>query len=135
MQNLRLDPTGLAKPGETRGSMGTGPGVDHQEAAGQVFGQFWNRTEQFFRSKPGPLAGHLDLLLTLCATSIGSESYLIIEKLLHSLHMWCDTLESRSHFRATAAAAEGALRAHAVTPKGLQSPVIARAAVAVVFFT
>jgi len=64
-QNRRLDPTGLAKPGETRGLMGTGPGLAHQESAGRGFGWVWNRTDQFLRSKPGPLAGHPDPLLTL----------------------------------------------------------------------
>jgi len=65
MQNRRLDPTGLAKPGETHGLTGTGPGLDRQEAAGRVFGRFWNRNEPFFRSKPAPLAGYPDPLLTL----------------------------------------------------------------------
>ena len=36
-----------------------------QESAGRVFGRFWNRTDLFLRSKPGPLAGYLDPLLTL----------------------------------------------------------------------
>jgi len=65
MQNRRLDPTGLAKPGETRGLTGTGPGLARQESAGRVFGRFWNRTDPFLRSKPGPLAGYPDPLLTL----------------------------------------------------------------------
>jgi len=64
-QNRRLEPTGIAKPGETRGLTGTGPGLARQESAGRVFGRFWNRTDPFLRSKPGPLAGYLDPLLTL----------------------------------------------------------------------
>ena len=64
-QNRRLEPTGLAKPGETRGLTGTGPGLARQESAGRVFGWFWNRTDPFSRSKPGPLAGYPDPLLTL----------------------------------------------------------------------
>ena len=64
-QNRRLDPTGIAKPGETRGLTGTGPGLARQESAGRVFGRFWNRTDPFLRSKPGPLAGYPDPLLTL----------------------------------------------------------------------
>ena len=56
---------GLAKPGETRGLTGTGPGLARQESAGRVFGRFWNRTDPFLRSKPGPLAGYPDPLLTL----------------------------------------------------------------------
>jgi hypothetical protein len=64
-QNWRLEPTGLAKPGETHRVMGTGPGLACQESAGRVFGRFWNRTDLFFWSKPGPLAGYLDPLLTL----------------------------------------------------------------------
>jgi len=65
MQNRRLDPTCLAKHSETHRLMGTRLGLDRQEAVGRVFGRFWNRTETFFRSKPGPLAGYLDPLLTL----------------------------------------------------------------------
>jgi hypothetical protein len=33
--------------------------------AGLVFGRVWNRTELTHQSKPGPLAGYRDLLLTL----------------------------------------------------------------------
>ena len=65
MQNRRLDQMGLAKPGETRGLTGTGPGLARQESAGQVFGRFWNRTNQFLRFKPGLLVGYLDPSLTL----------------------------------------------------------------------
>ena len=65
MQNRRLDSTDLAKPGETRGLTGTGPGLARQESPGQVFGRVWNRTDPFLRSKPRPLAGHPDPLLTL----------------------------------------------------------------------
>ena len=61
----RLDLTGQTKPSETRSLTGTGPGLDCQEAADQVFGQFWNWTEPLFWSKPGPLAGYPDPLLTL----------------------------------------------------------------------
>jgi hypothetical protein len=64
-QNRRLQPTGLAKPGETRGLTGTGPGLARQESAGRVFGRFWNRTDPFLPSKPGQLAGYPDPLLTL----------------------------------------------------------------------
>jgi len=64
-QNRRLEPTGLAKPGKIRGLTGKGPGLARQVAAGRVFGQFWNRTEQVFWSEPGPLAGYPDPLLTL----------------------------------------------------------------------
>jgi hypothetical protein len=69
-QNRRLEPTGLAKPGETRGLTGTGPGLARQESAGRVFGRFWNRTDPFLRSKPGPLAGYPDPLLTLLSGSV-----------------------------------------------------------------
>jgi hypothetical protein len=64
-QNRRLEPTGLAEAGETRGLTGTGPGLAHQESAGRVFGRFWNQTDPFLRSKPGPLAGYPVPLLTL----------------------------------------------------------------------
>jgi hypothetical protein len=69
-QNRRLEPTGLAKPSETRGLMGTGPGLAPQESAGRVFGQFWNLTDLFLRSKPGPLACYPDPLLTLAASEL-----------------------------------------------------------------
>jgi hypothetical protein len=65
MQNLRLEPSGLAKPGETRWLTGTGPGLARQESAARVFGRFWNRTDLFLRSKPGPLAGYPDPLVTV----------------------------------------------------------------------
>jgi len=67
-QNRRLEPTGLAKPGESCGLMGTGPGLARQESAGWVFGQFWIRTNPFLRSKPGPLVGYPDPLLTIART-------------------------------------------------------------------
>ena len=45
--NWRLEPTGPANTGKTRAFMGTGPGLACQDAAGPVFGEIWNRTEQF----------------------------------------------------------------------------------------
>ena len=66
-QNRRLEPTGLAKPFKPRGLTGTCPGLARQDAAEKVFGWFWNRTELFFRFKPGPLAGYPDPFLTLGA--------------------------------------------------------------------
>jgi hypothetical protein len=42
-----------------------GTDLARQEAPCRVFGRFWNRTESFFRSKPGPLAGYPDPLLPL----------------------------------------------------------------------
>jgi hypothetical protein len=62
--NRRLEPTGLAEPGETRGLTGTGPGLARQESAGRVFGPFGNRTDQFLRPKPGPVAN------TRCTSAI-----------------------------------------------------------------
>jgi len=47
---------------------GVGPGLDNQEAAVQVCGRFWNRTELFFRSKSGSLAVYPDQLVTLPET-------------------------------------------------------------------
>jgi len=69
-QNRRLVPTGLAKPGETRGLTGTVPGLDRQEAAGRVYGPFWNASAPFFQSNPGPMAGYPDLLLTPVRVSV-----------------------------------------------------------------
>jgi len=68
-------------------------------------------------------------LLSPSSITIGSESFLYVEKLVQSLHIWCDAPESMTHFGAAAA------RAEAVSQKGSQSPVVARAAVAVAFFT
>jgi hypothetical protein len=56
---------GLAKLGKTRRLTGLWPGLDHQEAAGLVFGWVWNETEPFFLPKTGLLAGYPALLLTL----------------------------------------------------------------------
>jgi len=82
MQNRRLERTGLAKPGKTRGSLGMGPGLAPQEAEGRVFGRFWNRTELFGWSKPGPLAGYPDPLLTLGTSDVslleGATNFLYI---------------------------------------------------------
>jgi len=66
-------------------------------------------------------------LLSPSSITIGSESFLYVEKLVRSLHIWCDAPESTTYFRATAAAA--------VSQKGSQSPVVAKAAVAVAFIT
>ena len=65
MWKQRLGPSGLAKPGVTRDLMGSGPGLARHESAGLGFGWVWNQTDPFLRSKPGPLAGCPDLLLTL----------------------------------------------------------------------
>ena len=65
IQNWRLEQTGLAQPGKTCGLTGTGPGLAHQDAAGQVFARFRNRTELFYRSEPGPVAN------TTAGTSYG----------------------------------------------------------------
>jgi len=64
-QNRRMEPTGVAKPGKTHELTCTGPGLTRQESVGRVFGRFSNRTDPFLRSKPGPLVGYLDPLLTL----------------------------------------------------------------------
>jgi len=67
-------------------------------------------------------------LLSPSSITIGIESFLNVEKLVWSLHIWCDAPESMTHVGAAA-------RAEAVSQKGSQSAVIARAAVAVAFFT
>jgi len=67
--NRRLEPTGLARPSENRQLPGMCPGLARQESAGRVFGRFWNLTDPFLRSKPGPLAGCPDPLLTLGKTN------------------------------------------------------------------
>jgi hypothetical protein len=70
-ENRRLEPTGLGKPSKTRGLTGTGPGLARQDAADWVFGWFWNRTDPFFLSEPGQLAGYPDPLLTLIISVVG----------------------------------------------------------------
>jgi len=68
-QNERLDGMGLATPAETRGLMGNGPCLDPPESVVRVFGRVWNQTDPCLRSKPGPLAGQPDPLLTLVISS------------------------------------------------------------------
>ena len=63
-QNQRFEPTGLVQRSQTCRLTGTGPGLARQQAAGRVFGPVCNRTDPFWRSKPGPLAGYPDPLLT-----------------------------------------------------------------------
>ena len=65
MQNWRLDPMDQAKPGVTHGMRRMGPDLDHQAAAGRVFGLFPNRTEMFFLFYPVLLVHSPDRLLTL----------------------------------------------------------------------
>jgi len=62
---LAIGPEALAILGETRRLSSTGPVLDRCDAAGRVFGRFWNQTELFFRSKPRPLACYLDSGLIL----------------------------------------------------------------------
>jgi hypothetical protein len=64
-QNRRLEPMGQADPGETHELTGTGPGLARQESAGQVPRRVWHQTDMFLRSKPRPLVGYPDPLLTL----------------------------------------------------------------------
>ena len=82
-QNRRLEPTGLAKPGETRGLTGTGLGLARQQSAGRVFGRVWKQTDLFLWSKPGPLAGYPDPLLTLVTTSLPHQKSMILWKNHH----------------------------------------------------
>ena len=51
---------------------GYGARLDRQEADGRVVGWFWNQTKPFLQSKPGPLAGYPDPLLTLLADNHNS---------------------------------------------------------------
>ena len=61
--------------------------------------------------------------------TIGSEKFFNLDKLLRSFVIVCIALESMTNFRVTAA------RAQSVSQMRWQSLVIARAAVAVAFFT
>jgi hypothetical protein len=65
MPNWRLELTCTAKTGETCRLMGLGPGLAHQESAGQVVGRVWNRTHLFLQFKCGQLASYPDPLLIL----------------------------------------------------------------------
>jgi len=65
MQNRRLEPIGIAKRGKTRRLTGTGPDLAHQLSARRGFGQVWNLTNLFLRSKPRLLGRYPDPLLTL----------------------------------------------------------------------
>ena len=67
-RNRRLELTGLPKPDETHGW--TGPDLADQESAAWVFGRVWDRTDSLLRSKPGPLAGYPDPLLTPAPATI-----------------------------------------------------------------
>jgi len=44
---LAIGTQGVPNPGETRGSIGRGPGLDCQDAAGRGFGQFLNQIKPF----------------------------------------------------------------------------------------
>ena len=64
-QNRRVELTDPAETGESQALTCTGPGLTRQESLAQHFGQVWKQTDSFVRSKPGPLAGNPDPLLTL----------------------------------------------------------------------
>ena len=70
-------------------------------------------------------------LLSPSSITIHSESFLNVQKLVRSLVICSEALGSMTRFGAGAAAA----RAEAFSQEGSQSPVIARAAVAVAIFT
>jgi len=84
-QNRRLGSTGLAEPGETPGLKGAGPGLARQESACRGFGRVCNRTDPFMRSKPGPLAGYPDPLLTLVPASFGPDEMGDVEDAIGTL--------------------------------------------------
>jgi len=79
-QDWRLVPMGVAKPGETCTLMGTGPGLAHQESAAPDFGQVWNWTDLLSQSKPGPLAGYRDPLITLLLGNLNTGKFNVIMK-------------------------------------------------------
>jgi hypothetical protein len=75
-------------------------------------------------------------MLSPSLITIGTENFLKIEKLLRSLPMWCDTPESKTNCGAgSAGSAALAVREQADSQSVEQSPVVARAALVVVFFT
>lgn len=83
MQNWSLELTGLAKPGKPPRLMGIGPDLAPQEAACQVFGSVWNRTDALLRSNPKPLVGYPDPLLTL-----PTSTYLTSLDQGNQVHCW-----------------------------------------------
>jgi len=87
MQNPRLDPLGLAKPGDTHWLTGRGPGLPHQESEVRVFRLVWNWTDPFLRLKPEPQAAYLEQLLTLCMCDIITRKIHIVSWL--SITLWC----------------------------------------------
>jgi len=64
-QNRISEQMGLANHGETHGLTRTGPALAHQGSATLVFGLVRYQTDRFLQSKPGPLAGYLDPLLSV----------------------------------------------------------------------
>jgi len=77
MQIQRLELTGQADPGKTRGLMYTGSGLVHQEAVGLPWRKIWNWTELFFQSKPEPVVGYQDPLLILVYTAFRNIHFLL----------------------------------------------------------
>jgi len=61
-QNRRLEPMGLAKPGETRGLTGTGPGLGRQASAGRVLDGSGTEPTRFC----GPNPDHWRVTQTHC---------------------------------------------------------------------
>jgi len=53
---------------------GYGSGFGPQESGSQVFGRLWNQTDPFLWSKPGPLAGYPDPLLSLAQLDVSGFS-------------------------------------------------------------
>jgi len=90
MRNWRLEPTGLGKPVETRGFMGTGPDLALQESEGRVVWRVWSQTDPFLQSKPGPLVGYPDPLPTL----LGCHHY-VLKINLHRRCKHYDTFKGR----------------------------------------
>jgi hypothetical protein len=72
MQNWRLELTGVAKPGITWGSRGTGMGLANEEAAGRACGRVSNRTNLFLGSEPRPLSDYPHPLITLIYSTVPS---------------------------------------------------------------
>lgn len=81
MRNWRLDTPGIARSGETLLLPGTGPGLDHQEAAGWIIRWICNRTKLIFRSEPSTLAGYPVQLPTLhiCSSSLFGRVECIVQ--------------------------------------------------------
>ena len=101
--------------GESCGFTVRGPSFDHHKEEDWVFARFWNRTEMFFWSKPGPLAGYQDAFRPL-PTRVLRSAHLGLNAARHRATSgdysgcWLESVGERPLWR-------GGLRASGGSPK------------------